>query len=115
MTFDYSNINYTKNIINKINTSNIKLKYGDYELDNKIQPGEKIKLKLPESQLEKYKELQKTLNKSDKSKELEELEEIDINDINLDNNIEMSINQYTSTIKDNNYNCTPKKNVAKNH
>ena len=114
MTFDYSNINYTKNIINKINTSNIKLKYGDYELDNKIQPGEKIKLKLPESQLEKYKELQKkTLNKSDKSKELEELEEIDINDINLDNNIEMSINQYTSTIKDNNYNCTPKKNVVK--
>ena len=60
--------------------------------------------------MEKYEELESKI----KEETLKKIEEVDINDINLEDNVEISINQYTESIKHNNdYNCTPKKNVVK--
>tara|TARA_B100000900_G_C20570414_1_gene713009 strand:- start:625 stop:1965 length:1341 start_codon:yes stop_codon:yes gene_type:complete len=106
-TFDTYNIKSSSKI-NKVDTSKITTEYDDFDLD-KIQPDEKVVLKLPKKQVEKIKLLEKKYLQEKRMEEgLVELEE-DLPPVkeNL-NDIEETIDEYVKSIQ-----CKHKKNAIK--
>ena len=108
-TFDTYNIK-SSNKINKIDTSQFNIDYSDIDLD-KIQPNEKILIKLPKDQVNKIKLLEKKHKLvqgeelSDDEEELPELEEdSEVEDLPK----ELSINEYIKDIE-----CKHKKNEVR--
>ncbi len=107
-TFDTYNIKSSTKV-NKLDTSKIVTEYHDFELD-KIQPDEKIVLKLPKEQVEKIRLLEKKYLQEQQIEEgLPPLEEVQPEiQHGKDVNIEQSINEYVKSVE-----CKHKKNAIK--
>ena len=114
-TFDTYNIKSSTKV-NKVDTSKIATEYDDFDLD-KIQPDEKIVLKLPKEQVEKIRLLEKKYLQEklmeeglpDLEEDLPPLEEVPPEiQVDKDVNIEQSINEYVKSVE-----CKHKKNAIK--